>query len=112
VRSSSVQLETLAIELTIDLWMDNTFILTVHQTETAIKLLENASSHRLTNWLNLMVALCMNPWLVDVKVGRHGVCYFGNYGETPKSMEAAFAIVRYNFQMLHRRYHLLVPVRR
>lgn len=33
--------------------------------------------------VNTIVAMTVTPWLVDVAIGSHGVCYHGNMGETP-----------------------------
>lgn len=32
-------------------------------------------------FLNLFVCMCANGWNVDVNLGGHGVCYFGNLGD-------------------------------
>jgi hypothetical protein len=104
-RRSPSNLETLAIVLTMVLWPDDVFMLTVDQAEAAILLLRPRVT-KLDGWLNLMVALCMTPWNVDVSIGGHGVCYFGNLGETPTSIMEEFETSYCNMSALNQRHHL------
>ena len=32
---------------------------------------------------NLLVSMCYEPWKIDGKLGSHGICYHGNFGEYP-----------------------------
>ena len=40
--------------------------------------------------VNMLVGLCLTPWDVDVRLGTHGVCYNGFFGECPR-LETAIA---------------------
>jgi hypothetical protein len=44
---------------------------------------------------NMIVRLCNQPWLIDLKLGSHGLCYFGNFGELP-TLTHALQILQYN----------------
>ena len=44
---------------------------------------------------NMMVRLCNQPWAVDRNLATHGLCYYGNFGETP-SLSQAIDILRRN----------------
>lgn len=44
---------------------------------------------------NLLVALCIEPWRVDLKLGGHGVCYHGNMGDAP-SIRKLVELLYYN----------------
>ena len=48
---------------------------------------------------NLAVAICEEPWNVDVALGGSGVCYYGNLGERP-SEEKQKHILRSNRKYL------------
>lgn len=50
---------------------------------------------------NLLVALCIEPWKVDVKLGSYGVCYHGNFGDTP-SIRGCIELYYYNNEKLQK----------
>ena len=51
-------------------------------------------------WMrNVMVALCLFPWEMPYDPFTHGLCYFGNFGETPVSSGDALGIVERNISL-------------
>jgi hypothetical protein len=48
---------------------------------------------------HLFVCMCVHPWNVDKKVGRSGLCYYGNFGQKPFLREG-IAMVVMNRSML------------
>ena len=50
-------------------------------------------------YYNLLVATCVEPWKVDVNLGKHGVCYHGNFGDTP-SLLGKLQLLHYNIKHL------------
>lgn len=67
--------------------------LSIDQVETILQMGEKISLFDGDGYVfrNMFVQMCIFPWKVDVKLGTHGVCYFGNLGEDPTSL----------FNMLH-----------
>ncbi len=48
--------------------------------------------------VNLLVALCRQPWAVDVNLGSHGVCYYGCMGNVPMGLVSTFKALSENDQ--------------
>jgi hypothetical protein len=46
--------------------------------------------------LNMLVSFCEKPWDVDLKLGSHGLCYFGNFGDKPGVVNG-INIIRRNY---------------
>ena len=57
-------------------------------------LLQISREHHYTV-VNMLVRLCNEPWKIDVSLGRHGVCYYGNMGTEP-DLNTAFSILYHN----------------
>jgi len=55
------------------------------------------------NLINLLVIICRNSWAIDVAVGGHGVCYFGNFGELPVNCEHTLGFIEHNHNYLIKR---------
>lgn len=76
--------------------------LSIEQVEILLKLVIDKgffiskNSNRLRN---LLVALCREPWNIDVNLGTHGVCYYGNLGEIP-SVNKAIILLHGNHRSL------------
>jgi hypothetical protein len=68
--------------------------LSLAQTEA---LLIKAQEHGLLDYRiqNSLVRLCNQPWLVSRQLGGCGICYYGNFGETPW-LQDAIALLTYN----------------
>ena len=62
--------------------------LTVASCVNLLKKLSRGQSSESYKCLNLLVALCAEPWDVPLAIGSHGVCYHGNMGEKPASHAA------------------------
>ena len=45
---------------------------------------------------NGLVRLCIHPWKLS-RLFSHGICYFGNYGETPDNAAHAIKLISRNF---------------
>lgn len=70
--------------------------LSVAQSETIlIKAKDEGLLHYVVQ--NNVVKLCNQPWLINTKLGGSGICYHGNFGETP-FLQNAINILKYNFK--------------
>lgn len=65
--------------------------LTVDQIEDLLEMYDLLGNYYKIH--QLLVCLCEYPWKVDVKLGRSGVCYFGNLGDRPRLSTLASMIV-------------------
>lgn len=63
----------------------------------------NSGGHRLRN---LLVALCIYPWLVvDVNLGTHGVCYFGNGDSNPTFVDCIELARKNHLAVANRKFY-------
>lgn len=62
-------------------------LISVDQCENLLKKIDEIHLNKATRYglRNLFVALCRQPWLVDLNLGSHGVCYYGQSGAEPTS---------------------------
>ena len=49
---------------------------------------------------NLLVALCRQPWAIDVNLGTHGICYYGASGQVPNSFIAVLQLLSTNDRLI------------
>jgi hypothetical protein len=54
----------------------------------------NSGTYRIFNG---MVRMAMYPWLVKTKYYKHGVCYFGNFGEHPGPLSHMKNLISVNY---------------
>ena len=57
--------------------------------------------------INLIVALCAEPWDVPIRYGSHGVCYHGNMGERPTQPDGRDRVRRRNLRSVSNKSHTL-----
>ena len=102
------KLKTTICETYQDLYQENKvpIYISVSMSEQLLKIAQEKqifeikpSGHQIKN---LLVALCENPWDVDVAVGGYGVCYHGNMGEPPTFPQAMQVLIR------NHREHLMI----
>ena len=78
-------------------------LLSVVQVEHLLTISKNRNiyewDHRGYKMYNLLVCLCSHPWKVNVKLGKHGVCYHGNGGDKPNLFDGINYIL-YNQKFL------------
>jgi hypothetical protein len=76
-------------------------LLTVAQTEQLLMQARSSfgASEDSYMMINLLVAICQEPWDVDRDVGSHGVCYHGNMGEKP-SLITGVDVLFYNHRLI------------
>lgn len=72
--------EDLSITALLGCYFHNSDLLTVSEAEGLLMYIQS-SGFLTTGIQNLVCAICIEPWYVDLKLGGCGICYFGNFGE-------------------------------
>jgi hypothetical protein len=79
-------------------------LFTIDQVENLLTIMKDRD---MNNWdeygymfYNLFVSMCRYPWKVDVALGSHGVCYHGNLGDCPGSLNKLCWIITNNQEYL------------
>jgi hypothetical protein len=62
-----------------------------------LKLIQNPKEHLVRN---MIVAMCREPWKIDRKLGLSGLCYHGNFGESPAGLMAMIDCINRNHNQL------------
>ncbi len=82
-------------------------MLSVKQTEELLEKIVSIEVKNKYRLQNALVAMCNLPWSVDVHLGGSGVCYYGNLGEIPSTLEMAVGILRKNHLSSMQKSHIL-----
>ena len=48
---------------------------------------------------NILTRLCSKPWSLDPFLFKHGICYYGNFGEHPSGYDAT-NLIKSNYENL------------
>lgn len=97
-----------AIETITEIYLDfhpkvKNYILSLVQCEELLVLAKQNLSYNqyYAKLEQFLVCLCQTPWLVDVKLASSGVCYFGDFGDTP-SILRTIGLLNYNNQYIRK----------
>jgi len=73
---------------------------TVYQCECLLDIIKNSDEYILRH---MIVSMCREPWNIDVKLGKSGVCYYGNMGEIPYDLGDMLKIIIKNHESMKER---------
>jgi hypothetical protein len=73
--------------------------LNIEQANTLLEICKNKNvDYKL---YNLLVAMSIKPWAVSPPTeGRHGLCYHGNFGDSPSNVNNLIELLEYNHKYL------------
>lgn len=85
------------------------FLLSKDQTEILLGIVKDRNMNEWDEcgyrFFNVLVSMCYEPWLVDRKLGSHGICYHGNFGEHPTLIQGLI-LIQHNIKSIKKNsYH-------